>query len=819
MALLLVPSAAAAAAGTGGSTNAVRLPTAGLMEEGVSVVADGPSHLLYVDEGEDEEPTSLVRVGLDRSLDPTFGTGGKVTIEAKGVAVQGDGKILVATASVPEGKGPSDARVVRLLPDGEPDPSFGVEGHVDVHFGRRYDYGEAVAVEPDGDILLAGIRVDYSDEYGSENTLAVARLTPSGELDATFGAGGVRILPWSGELGAFDVAATRSGGIAVAGGNDTEGVILGLKKDGRVDRHFGDHGYFMFPFGRKSVGEAEETLFAPQMTEAPNGGLLLAASGSLPDGGFRVAALRLRPNGRVDRSYGHAGWALGPVKGKAWTEAAGVTVLPGGVLAVATSFVGSGEEAWDFGVTAFDRHGRLDRRFGHGGTCKAQLPGRQEALGIATVGRRAAVLGEDYKSQWLLACGRAGAGAARAASAQSSTVPGSIDRSFGRSGLATVTVPDAESQIEGFAVAADGRVYVLDGSLLLAFGRDGEVAEEFGEGGRISVAPSAGESEIAGLAVDSQGRVLVAGSIKSQVQGYFPAYTPYVTRILPSGARDPGFGTGGELATDLGLPKATTAYATSIVIDAEDRPIVAGSFGETTEPCGVTFGGGPSPYVARLTASGAIDPTFGKAGHTVLGEKGDVISLAPTPGGGLTVFSCPCASPPRVETPAPRFLELTARGHAAKPARHGGLPFTWGAPVVDPKGRIVELENSPPAAIEYEPDALVRTLPDGAPDPHFGRHGTVVLRKPKGASAFAVDAGGRPILASAAKGRTELWRFRANGKPDHSFGPGGRLTAKAGAPRAIAFDAAGRIYTVSQARSSSVSTIEVARFIPGHQVR
>jgi hypothetical protein len=118
-----------------------------------------------------------------------------------------------------------------------------------------------------------------------------------------------------------------------------------------------------------------------------------------------VAVLRLRPNGRVDRSCGHQGWALVPTKGHAWTEASGLTLLPGGVLAVATAFIGNSEEAWDFGASAFGPDCRPDHGFGKGGECRAALPHRQGAVGIATVGGGAAVLGEDYKSQWLLACG------------------------------------------------------------------------------------------------------------------------------------------------------------------------------------------------------------------------------------------------------------------------------------------------------------------------------------------------------------------------------------------------------------------------------
>lgn len=395
---------------------------------------------------------------------------------------------------------------------------------------------------------------------------------------------------------------------------------------------------------------------------------------------------------------------------------------------------------------------------------------------------------------------------------------GHLDRSFGQSGIARAVAPKADHGIEGFTVGADGRVYVLDGSLLFAFQSDGKVAGEFGEDGRVEVAPAAGGGDPIGLAVDSQGRLLVAGSIQGQVQRYFPSYTTYVIRILPDGSRDRSFGSDGELDTDFDLPGAEvesespSVSATSIVVDARDRPVIGGSYGETAEPCGVNIGGGPAPFVARLTASGRIDKSFGNAGHMVLKGKGSVMSIAQIPAGGLAVFSRPCVTPPRVETQSPHFIDLTEDGNVNSPAVEGGLPFTWVSPTIDPSGRIVELESPPPAAVEYEPDALVRLLPNGNPDPGFGGRGKVVLRSPREVTAFAVDAEGRPIVASG----EGLRRFLLDGKPDLGFGPDGRLTAKVGAPSAIAFGAGGRIYTAGVARNKSRTILKIARFTPGH---
>jgi uncharacterized delta-60 repeat protein len=407
------------------------------------------------------------------------------------------------------------------------------------------------------------------------------------------------------------------------------------------------------------------------------------------------------------------------------------------------------------------------------------------------------------------------AGPARAASSR-----GHLDRGFGDDGTASAVVPGADREVEGFTVAADGRVYVLDGSTLVAFGSDGEVATEFGEGGQVDVAPAAGNGHPRGLAVDPQGRVLVVGAIEGSAQGYFPSSSVYVLRVLPDGSRDPEFGSGGEVVTDFGLagagPEPPTVSAGSILVDSQGRPVIGGSYGETSEPCGVNISGGPSPFVARLTASGEIDNAFGHAGHAILGEKGGVESLARSPAGGLVVFSTPCSTPPRAEARAPVFTDLTENGDPVTPAVHGALDFSWVAPRLDPKGRIIELESPPPAAIEYEPSALVRVLPNGHSDRSFGKGGRVVLRKPREPFNFAVDPAGRPVIVSASKARgTELRRLRLDGRPDPGFGPGGVIAARIAIPSALAFDAGGRIYTLSLTGDSTRRTIKVARFVPG----
>ena len=99
-------------------------------------------------------------------LDSSFGAGGKVLIDIGGdndegsaVALQRDGKIVVAGSSFNAAAGFVEFAVVRYLPDGNLDTSFSGDGLVTTSFGNINAITHTVALQPDGKIIAAGYTI------------------------------------------------------------------------------------------------------------------------------------------------------------------------------------------------------------------------------------------------------------------------------------------------------------------------------------------------------------------------------------------------------------------------------------------------------------------------------------------------------------------------------------------------------------------------------------------------------------------------------------------------------------------------------------
>ncbi|MFN8397146.1 MAG: hypothetical protein U0176_21160 [Bacteroidia bacterium] len=152
------------------------------MTDGRIVVAgtniNGPSGML------------LVRQYLENGdPDPSFGTNGYAMANYRqvegvvlGLGMQSTGKIILAGGEMTNQVHPI---VERLLPNGDLDTSFGQSGIVDIPNAGGAQYGMRVFVLPD-DRIVIGYRIGFPPQlkFGS------CRLLPDGEVDLTYGVNG-----------------------------------------------------------------------------------------------------------------------------------------------------------------------------------------------------------------------------------------------------------------------------------------------------------------------------------------------------------------------------------------------------------------------------------------------------------------------------------------------------------------------------------------------------------------------------------------------------------------------------------------------------
>lgn len=161
------------------------------------------------------------------SADSSFGSGGSVDAlfggtdsHATAAAVQSDGKIVAAGMSNVGGH--YDFAVARFTGKGQLDASYGSQGRALVDFGSD-DEARAMALQSDGKVVVAG----SGGPSGSPSGFALARLTKKGGLDASFGQGGkvftALVLP-----GGADAVALQKGSRILVAGYEGQIFVSGI---------------------------------------------------------------------------------------------------------------------------------------------------------------------------------------------------------------------------------------------------------------------------------------------------------------------------------------------------------------------------------------------------------------------------------------------------------------------------------------------------------------------------------------------------------------------------------------------------------------
>jgi uncharacterized delta-60 repeat protein len=280
-----------------------------------------------------ESGLALARLLPDGSLDASFGNGGVTSaaiagasLEARGVALAGDGAILVSTPY--RTSSGADLAVARFSESGSLDAGFGSNGIARTSgTGASIENVGPIAVQPDGKALVgATTRTETFTRF-----LAVARFAANGALDSSFGEGGVFSgSPVTSEWGQADIRAVfadATGHVLLAGNERTgehcctEAIVTRLDPTGRVDAGFGEAG------GGTSGLRNASLLTA---TGLADGSVFLAGSS-----GHGLVVARLGADGGLDPTFNAGGKGVVAVAGLNTSAEAAFPEPGGGALALA----------------------------------------------------------------------------------------------------------------------------------------------------------------------------------------------------------------------------------------------------------------------------------------------------------------------------------------------------------------------------------------------------------------------------------------------------------------------------------------------------
>jgi uncharacterized delta-60 repeat protein len=321
----------------------------------------------------DTNSVILVRLLPRGAMDPGFGVGGQVTTsfpggfgEAQAVALQPDGKIVIVGAT--KGDGGSDFLVARYNSDGSPDGGFGGGDGIQatpIAAGKE-ERAEAVAIGASGRILVTG---EISLGGGSQ-LAGVAVLKAEGEPDATFSGDGVTAIDTTTPDDDEGVAiAELPDGRALVGDETGAGAgdgftLVRLLASGVPDPEFGGGtGYVKTPIPGGGGAEGRLTDFVVR----PDGRIVASGYGydeNLPSNeDSKFAAVGYLANGALDPSFGTGGFFIHQVGVE--SDARAIEQTPDGKFVLAGHYDAAGDNS--ISLARIDSSGVLDTGFGSGG--------------------------------------------------------------------------------------------------------------------------------------------------------------------------------------------------------------------------------------------------------------------------------------------------------------------------------------------------------------------------------------------------------------------------------------------------------------------
>ncbi len=362
---------------------------------------------------------------------------------ANAVAVQSDGRMVLAGTALVSGT--ADFALQRYLPNGTLDPSFDGDGMLSTGFATSGDFANAVIIQPDGKIIAGGAAFFTPTSHD----FALARYTASGALDTSFGSGGKVT--------------------TVIGNNSDQVAGLCLQPDGKI-----------IAVGSKSGGTTGEAV-----------------------------VVRYLPNGTLDSSFGTGGKAVFNL-GAFVTTFSSVKLQPDGRIVVGGSASApSTSSNYDFVVARLLTNGTLDTSFNGTGSQRVSFGTGSDICRSIDLNAAGGIVMAGYA--------RMGDGNDHFALARCDS-SGALDPAFGTGGMLTTTIGTFADRAQAVAIQTDGRIVVggsasnnTDDVVVARYLADGALDTSFGNGGVTISDMSGGDESGNALALAPDGRIVVAG--------------------------------------------------------------------------------------------------------------------------------------------------------------------------------------------------------------------------------------------------------------------------------------------------------------------
>ena len=536
---------------------------------------------------------TIVRYLPDGAIDASFGNNGVTSTNFDNIAstltsltLQTDGKIVATGRTVPNDGG--DFALARYNADGSPDLSFNTTGRATDNFGF-YDWGRSVVVNNNGKIYVGGISSDVS----GFTHFRIACYNTDGSHDLSFnGSGSIFIEFGNSQDNLSNLALQTDGKIIAAGrtdmnlaGDDIE--LVRVNTDGTLDNGFGNNGNGLVTADINSQYDENNYLII-----RPDGKIVAGGNNYL-NGQSTFTCFRFNTDGTPDADFGTGGSFSDFFPFGYYGYGTLFSQADGKLLAIGSTNIGTDTKTF---INRFDQNGTIDNSYGQNGSAEIntnlsyffQPDGKLLGLGYSQT-NNGDILLMRYNAD------------------------GTPDAGFGNAGTVITDFGGNES-VWNAAFQPDGKIIVggvvrdNNGSdfLLARYNPDGSVDASFGNSGYFKL-DFYNEDQVQSISVAPDGKIVFGGSSIFIPQDFsFIRFDVFIGRLNADGSFDASFGNEGKLTID------RSDYDNMGFLQVENDNKILFTYYSTPSS------GTEKIFMEHLNEDGSSDNNFGQNGRVII---------------------------------------------------------------------------------------------------------------------------------------------------------------------------------------------------------